>query len=95
MLLAELWIRIHFIRIRIQHFKLNTNPNPKKPSAHKRGHPTLQNMNFEKNFLLLWVIFTLLDPGPDSGSGFTYPIESGSGSATQGACIALRSGWRW
>jgi hypothetical protein len=36
----------------------------KKPSALKRGHPTLQNMNFYKFFLLLWVIFALLDPDP-------------------------------
>ncbi len=36
----------------------------KKPSALKRGHPTLQNMNFQKNFLLLWVIFALLNPDP-------------------------------
>jgi hypothetical protein len=52
----------------------------KKPSALKRGHPTLQNMNFYNFFLLLWVIFVLLDPDPDSesGSGSTGPIESGS-----------------
>jgi hypothetical protein len=50
----------------------------KKPSALKRGHPTLQNMNFYKFFLLLWVIFALLDPDPDSESGSTDPIESGS-----------------
>jgi hypothetical protein len=48
----------------------------KKPSALKRGHPPLQNMNFYKFVLLLWVIFALLDPDPDSGS--TGPIESGS-----------------
>jgi len=37
-----------------------------KPSALQRGHPTLQNMNFEKKkILLLWVIFALLDPDPD------------------------------
>jgi hypothetical protein len=49
----------------------------KKPSALKRGHPTLQNMNFDTFFLLLWVIFALLDPDPDSeyGSGSTGPIE--------------------
>jgi hypothetical protein len=52
-----------------------------KPPAHKRGHPTLQNMDF---FLLLWVIFALLDPDPDpysnygSGSGSNGPIEYGS-----------------
>jgi hypothetical protein len=36
----------------------------KKPAAHKRGHPTLQNMNFKKICLLLLVIFALLDPDP-------------------------------
>jgi hypothetical protein len=52
----------------------------KKRSSLKRGHPTLQNMNFYKFFLPLWVIFALLDPDPDSesGSGSTDPIESGS-----------------
>jgi hypothetical protein len=35
-------------------------------------------MNFSKKFLLLWVIFALLDPDPDSeyGSGSSDPIES-------------------
>ncbi len=33
---------------------------------------------FTNFFLLLWVIFALLDPGPDSESGSTGPIESGS-----------------
>ncbi len=49
----------------------------KKPPAHKRGHPTLQNMEF---FLLLWVIFALLDPDlySNSGSGSNGPIEYGS-----------------
>jgi hypothetical protein len=52
----------------------------KKLSVLKRGRPTLQNMNFYKFFLLLWVIFDFLDtdPGPDSESGSTDPIESGS-----------------
>jgi hypothetical protein len=37
-------------------------------------------MKFFSFFLLLWVIFALLDPDPDSesGSGSTDPIESGS-----------------
>jgi hypothetical protein len=50
----------------------------KKPSALKRGQPTLQNWNFSKKFLLLWVIFALLDPDPDSeyGSGSTDLIKS-------------------
>jgi hypothetical protein len=36
-------------------------------------------MYFYKFFLLLWVIFALLDPDPDSESESTDPIESGSG----------------
>jgi hypothetical protein len=35
-------------------------------------------MKFLNFFLLLWVIFALLDPDPDSESGSTDPIESGS-----------------
>jgi len=67
----------------------------KKPPALKRGHPTLQNMNFSKKIRLLWVIFALLDPGPDSeyGSGSTDPIESGSGygSGTGSATLVVIS----
>jgi hypothetical protein len=99
------------IRIRIQHFRQNTDPDPrfddqklkkkkyskfgqkqfthpqasmrtsklkKKPSALKRENPALQNMKFLYFFLLLWVIFALLDLDPDSESGSTDPIESGS-----------------
>ncbi len=89
---AGLRIRIHCIRIQgfnDQKLKKNTAEKKlicfwiklqKKPSALKRGHPALQNMNFKKKFILLWVIFALLDPDPDSesGSGSTDPIESGS-----------------
>jgi hypothetical protein len=52
----------------------------KKPSALKRGHPTLQNMNFYKFFSTIVGHFALLDPDPDSesGSGSTGPMESGS-----------------
>jgi hypothetical protein len=53
-----------------------------KPSALKRGHPTLQNINLKKNLLLLWVIFALLDLDPDPDSGSTDPIESGSNPDT-------------
>ncbi len=37
----------------------------KKPSALKRKHPALENMKFLNFFLLLRVIFILLDPDPD------------------------------
>ncbi len=94
-------IRIHLIRIRIQHFRLNTDPDPgflwpknwKKFTAENfyfisktiiylslglhKGRPsykkafssqkrTSSNSNHEITyfFLLLWVIFALLDPDP-------------------------------
>jgi len=44
----------------------------KKPSALKRGHPTLQNMNFYKFFPTFVGYFC------PPGSGSTDPIESGS-----------------
>jgi hypothetical protein len=42
----------------------------------KRGHPSLQNMNFSKKFLLLWAFFAILDPDPDFeyGSRSTDPV---------------------
>ncbi len=46
----------------------------KKPSALKRGHPKLQNMNFYKFFS---AFVGHLGP-PGSGSGSTGPIEYGS-----------------
>jgi hypothetical protein len=48
------------------------------PQRVKREHPALQNMKFLDFFLLLWVLFALLDPDPDSESGSTDLIESGS-----------------
>jgi hypothetical protein len=64
--------------------KERTSKLKKKPSVLKREHPALQNIKFLKFFLLLWVIFALLDPNPDSeyGSGSTDRIESGSGYET-------------
>ncbi len=48
-------------------------------------NPALQNKNVTIFFLLLWVIFALLDPDPDPdaeyGSGSTDLIESGSNPA--------------
>jgi hypothetical protein len=48
-------------------------------SSQKRTSST-QNIKFLNFFLLLWFIFALLDPDPDSehGSGSTDQIESGS-----------------
>jgi hypothetical protein len=51
----------------------------KKPSARQREHPALQNMKFLNFFLLLWVIFALLDPD----------FEYGSGSKTLSLTVAL------
>jgi len=44
---------------------LMTSKLQKKPSALKKERPALQNMKFLNFFLLLWVIFDLLDPDPD------------------------------
>jgi hypothetical protein len=48
-------------------------------------------MKFINVFLFLWVIFVLLDPGPDceSGYGSRDPIESGSNPDTdpQHICV--------
>jgi hypothetical protein len=43
-------------------------------------------MKFLKNFLLLWIIFALLDPDQDSeyGSGSTDQIKSGSATLLTG-----------
>jgi hypothetical protein len=111
-------IRIHLIRIRIQHFWLNTDRDPdpiriqgfydqkfKKFAAEKkfnffyqttiylslgfhkerpcyrrslvvkREHSAIQKHDISNFFLLLWVIFALLDPDSDSSIDL---IESGS-----------------
>jgi hypothetical protein len=58
-----------------------TSKLKKKPSALKREHLALQNMEFLYFIFLwpLWVIFALLNPDPDfeSGYGSTDLIESG------------------
>jgi hypothetical protein len=56
-----------------------TSELQKKPSALQREHPALQNMKV-LNFFLVWVIFALLDPDPNSeyGSGSNDLIESGT-----------------
>jgi hypothetical protein len=47
-----------------------------KPPAPKKEHPALQNMKFLNFFLFLWGFFAL--PDPDSESGSTDLVESGS-----------------
>ncbi len=58
-----------------------------KPSVLWRAHPALQNMKFLDLFLL--VIFALLDPDPDSGSGSTDLIEFGSNPDTDTETLIL------
>jgi hypothetical protein len=48
------------------------------PSALKQEHPVLKKMKFINSFLILRVIFFLLDPDPDRGT----PLNPGSGSKT-------------
>ncbi len=62
----------------------NANPE-KKPSALKRGHPTLQNMNFYK----ICSTFEGHFCPPGSGSGSTDPIESGSNPDPQPCFLQL------
>jgi hypothetical protein len=58
---------------------LRTSKLQKKPFSQKRTSSTSKH-EISYFFLLLWVIFSLLDPDPDSGygSGSTDLIESGS-----------------
>ncbi len=60
---------------RIQHFRLNTDPEPIRIQGIKNFKTHISTF-----FLLLCVIFALLDPDPDSeyGSGSADLIESGS-----------------
>jgi hypothetical protein len=66
----------------IPRFPERTSKLQKKPSALKREYSALQNMKFLNFFLLLWVIFALLDLDSESGSGYgcTDLIQSGSNS---------------
>ncbi len=76
----KLQLKIFFFYQKLQFTYPWASKFQKKPSALKREHPALQNMKFLQFFVLLWVIFALLDPDPDSeyGSGSTDLTESGS-----------------
>jgi hypothetical protein len=54
----------------------------KRLQLSKKRTSSTSKHEISKFFLLLWVIFALLDPDPDYeyGSGSTDPIESGSNS---------------
>jgi hypothetical protein len=56
-----------------------------KPSALRREHPALQrqNMKYFNFFQFLWVIFVLLDPDSESGSGSTGLDESGTNPGSE------------
>jgi hypothetical protein len=73
--------KINFFKIKNYNLSIPRPPErtsqlKKKFSALKRKHPALQNMKFLNFFLLLWVIFALLDTDPDSGFRSSDLIES-------------------
>jgi hypothetical protein len=80
--------KLHFFCIKNYNLPIPRSPErtyklQKKPSALKRERPALQNMKFLNFFLLLWVIFALLDLDPDSKSGYGTTVLIESGSETQ------------
>jgi hypothetical protein len=70
--------KIIFFFIKNYHLPI-PRPPERTSKLQKSLQPSKENSDF---FLLLWVIFALLDPNPDPdskyGSGSTDPIESGS-----------------
>jgi hypothetical protein len=78
---AEKKKNFFFIKLQFTYPKASIKYVQVTEEAFSSQDPTFQNMNLKKVFLLLWVIFALLDPDPadsESGSGSTDPIESGS-----------------
>ncbi len=61
---------------------MNVHVTEEAFTSQKRPSNTSKHELKKKKNLLLWVIFALLDLDPDSESGTTDTIESGSGSAT-------------
>ncbi len=80
-------IRVHFFRIKNYNY-LSLGLHKGRPSCKRSLQLSKENIqhfkkwNFLNFFLLLWVIFGLLNPDPDSeyGSGSIDPIEFGSNS---------------
>jgi hypothetical protein len=46
-----------------------------KEASIPQKHPALRKMKFINRFLFCWVIFSLLDPDCESGSGFNDPLN--------------------
>jgi hypothetical protein len=61
---AEIFFWIKNYNLSIPWPPLRTSKLQKKPSTLKREHQALQNIKFLNFFLLLWVIFALVDPDP-------------------------------
>jgi hypothetical protein len=49
---AGLWIRIHLIRIRIQHFRLNTDPDPDPTRIQGFNDQKLEKFTAKKNYFI-------------------------------------------
>ncbi len=65
-----------------------------KPSALKREHSAHQNMTFLYNFLLVWVIFALLDPDPATQfNADPWGYGSESESKTLASTFAVWAFW--
>jgi hypothetical protein len=64
-----------------------------KPSALKREHPELQKMKFKKKVLFSRVIFALLDPDSQTGSGSKDHIESGSATLQNLVSTGIQMFW--
>jgi hypothetical protein len=67
--LKKIWIKNYNLPIPRPPYR--TSKLQKKPSALKRGHPTLQNMNFKKNSTFVGHFCP-----PGSGSGFRIRIPN-------------------
>ncbi len=57
-------IRIHFIRIRIQHFRLNTDPDPDPIRIRIRGFndKKIKKLQLKKNYIFFWSKTTITYP---------------------------------
>jgi hypothetical protein len=68
---------------------LKLTKRQEKSLASKRDHPVLQNMKFLHCYLILWVIFALLDPDP--GPQLCIPVQVQGGTGTGARLLLGRS----